>query len=195
MLTTLTRPETGVAERKPGFPNQSIEDIYTSVSAEVRAALYAFCGDAERALDATQEAFLRLQQMDLSAIRDPRAWLLHTGRNWLRDIARKHRRRPMSGPDHIYSLSDSRESAEAATLRSETSRMIESALSKMREPDRIALVLRYGMKWSAARIAETLECNPDAVDMRLCRARKRLREILLESDPDLQQQECSTMAV
>jgi RNA polymerase sigma-70 factor (ECF subfamily) len=50
----------------------------------------------------------------------------------------------------------------------------------MREDDRQALVLRYALNWSSARMAEVLGVSAAAVDMRLSRARRRLAELLRE---------------
>ncbi|MCP4508985.1 MAG: sigma-70 family RNA polymerase sigma factor, partial [Fuerstiella sp.] len=61
---------------------------------------------------------------------------------------------------------------------------VRCALNHLCEPDRLALSLRYGMKWPSSRIAKTLGTTPQAADMRLCRARIRLREVLLQMQPD-----------
>ena len=160
-----------------------VDAIYRSIGRQLRASFYAFCGDAERASDALQESFPRLQQQDLSTIRNPHSWLRRVGRNWLRDVARKTKRSALSEA-HLSDCPDSRASASLPCERSETIETVRNALNHLCEPDRLALSLRYGMKWPASRIAETLGTTPQAIDMRLCRARHRLREVLLQMQPD-----------
>ncbi len=164
------------------FVNE-VDTIYRATGRQLWASFYAFCGDAERSSDALQESFLRLQQQDLSAIRDPRSWLRRVGRNWLRDAARKTKRSALSEA-YLPDCPDSRASASLSCERSETIETVRNALNHLCEPDRLALSLRYGMKWPASRIAETLGTTPSAIDMRLCRARHRLREVLLQMQPD-----------
>ena len=160
-----------------------LDTIYNAVGRQLWASFYAFCGDAERASDALQESFLRLQQQDLNAINDPRSWLRRVGRNWLRDVARKTKRSALIDA-HLPDCMDSSENASRTCERSEIIETVRSALNHLCEPDRLALSLRYGMKWPSTRIAKTLGTTPQAIDMRLCRARHRLRDVLLQIQPD-----------
>jgi len=66
-----------------------VETVYREQGRELWALFYAHCCDPERAYDALQESFLRLQAYHGEPIRDVRAWLLRVGRNWLRDVARR----------------------------------------------------------------------------------------------------------
>lgn len=161
-----------------------LDEIYRAHGSELWASFYALCHDRERAFDAVQEAFLRLQQQpDLTSIRYPRSWLQHVGRNWIRDAARKKKRAAVSN-GYLNEIPDSKESVCQTLARSESNETVRLALAKLNELDRLALSLRYGMKWPATRIAETMETTAQAIDMRLCRARTRLRNILLEMQPD-----------
>lgn len=183
MVQTLTEPQINESSTYVQNSHSELDAIYRSLGRELWASFYAFCGDAERASDAVQEAFLRLQQQDMSGIRDPRSWLQHVGRNWLRDVARKAQKAALSDGG-LLECPDSKESAATSSARTETLETVRSAMEKLCELDRLALSLRYGMKWPAARIAETLETTPQAIDMRLCRARSRLRDVLLDMQPD-----------
>ncbi|MCP4787629.1 MAG: sigma-70 family RNA polymerase sigma factor [Fuerstiella sp.] len=164
-------------------PADQLDTMYRSTGRQLWASFYAFCGDAERASDALQESFLRLQQQDLSAIRNPRSWLRRVGRNWLRDVARRTKRSALIDA-HLPDCTDPRENASQSCERSEIIETVRCALNHLCEPDRLALSLRYGMKWPSSRIAKTLGTTPQAADMRLCRARIRLREVLLQMQPD-----------
>ncbi len=156
---------------------EKVEQIYREQGRELWALFYAQCSDAERASDALQESFRRLYEQNGTVIRDLRAWLLQVGRNWLRDVARRHRiaAKPTEYLGHIPEESGD---AESTALESETQQTVRDALSQMKDGDREVLVLRYSMNWSSIRIAEVLETTASAVDMRLSRARKRLAEIL-----------------
>ena len=182
MPQTLTKANRDTTRAEQQTTDCDIESIYNSLHHELWSLFYAFCGDSERATDALQEAFLRLQQHDRSAIRNPRAWLLRVGRNWLRDVARARKRRPA---ERLQETPDSMETNDVAATRAECCELIRTGLDQLSERDRQTLVLRYGMQWSAQRIAETLESTATAIDMRLSRARTRLRDILIEQHPEI----------
>lgn len=158
----------------------AIERMYKDQGRELWALFYAHCSDPERAYDALQESFLRLQAYQGEPIRDVRAWLLRVGRNWLRDVARRKASstrltdrldEQASGPSEPNTILEIRE------LRDEVRR----ALAELKQEDREVLVLRYAMGWSSNKIAITLDSSSAAVDMRLSRARRRLAAILEEA--------------
>jgi len=156
---------------------EDIERIYNEQGRELWALFYAHCSDADRAYDALQEAFTRLQEQNGDPIRDLRAWLLQVGRNWLRDVARRQRvaAHPSESLDQQGSDADE---PSADVSRRERRDEIRNALSQLKTADREVLVLRYSLNWPSNRIANVLETTAAAVDMRLSRARKRLAEIL-----------------
>lgn len=150
-----------------------LESLYRDQSRELWALFYAYCGNAERAQDAVHEAFLRLQQQTTEEIRDPRAWLLQVGRNWLRDQARRKGNSTIK-TDLLDVHPGTREEPVSDLLGSEQRDQIRAALQALKEEDREALILRYALDWSSQRIGETLGSSAAAVDMRLSRARQRL---------------------
>lgn len=164
------------AERSRKWPDE-IEQLYKEQGRELWALFYAHCSDAERAYDALQEAFTRLQEQNGEPIRDMRAWLLQVGRNWLRDVARRKKVAARSTESLDYHSGGEAE-PDVLLARQETQEKIRAALSQLKMADREVLVLRYSLNWSSQRMAEVLETTSSAVDMRLSRARKRLAEIL-----------------
>ena len=160
-------------QRSTGRPDE-IEAVYNELSRELWALFYAQCGDAESAYDALQEAFVRLHEQNGHSIQNCRAWLLRVGRNWLRDRARRQRiaARPV---EHI---AGNHPEPPADLAKAELHHQVRTGLSELKEGDREVLVLRYSLNWSSHRIAEVLSTTASAVDMRLSRARKRLKEIL-----------------
>jgi RNA polymerase sigma factor (sigma-70 family) len=66
----------------------------------------------------------------------------------------------------------------AECQRKESGERLAAALETLDEVSRTAVVLRYFDNLSSKQIGELLELAPAAVDMRLMRARKALREVL-----------------
>lgn len=164
------------AKRSRKWP-EKIEKLYREQGRELWALFYAQCSDPERAYDALQESFTRLQEQNGKTIRDMRAWLLQVGRNWLRDVAR--RQKVAAKPtEHLDHLGNEQGDAYETLAREELRDEVRKAMSQLKSADREVLVLRYSLNWSSNRIAEVLETTSSAVDMRLSRARKRLAEIL-----------------
>lgn len=181
MQNTLAEPKTYATSSSQQSADSELEALYTSLHRELWAMFYSFCHNAERATDAVQEAFLRFLQQDRCQIRNPRTWLQRVGHNWLRDVARS------KGSNHaevVWDFAHSEESSHKSVVRTEMRQIVQTGLDQLRELDRLVLTLRYGMNWPAARIAETLESTPQAVDMRLSRARLRLHDILIEQNPE-----------
>ncbi len=159
---------------------QQIEQLYNEQSRELWALFYAHCSDPERAYDALQESFLRLQAHRGEPIRDVRAWLLRVGRNWLRDVARRKSSSTRLS-DKLDEQSGQRSEASSLLEGEEIRAEVRKALTEMKPEDREVLVLRYALGWSSNRIALTMDSSAAAVDMRLSRARRRLAAILEEA--------------
>lgn len=156
-----------------------IEIFYREHSRELWALFYSQCSDPERAYDAVQESFLKFYDYHGETIRDPRAWLLRVGQNWLRDVARKKSSscRLMPSMDELTAQPIS---PAKALVRFEQQTEVRDALKELNEDDRKVLVMKYALDWSTARIATAMDSNSAAIDMRLSRARRRLAEILVE---------------
>jgi len=154
-----------------------VESVYNSQRRELWALFYAHCHDAERAYDALQEAFTRLQEQNGAPIRDMRAWLLRVGRNWLRDVARRKSNSTKS-VEHLDELAVAQGEPSSIAEGRELQSQVRQALRRLRTEDREVLVLRYSLGWSSNRIASVLSSTPSAVDMRLSRARRRLGDLL-----------------
>ena len=166
-------------QRSSGW-SAKVESVYRSQGRELWALFYAHCTDADRAYDALQEAFVRLQEQNGAPIRDMRAWLLRVGRNWLRDVARRKSSATRSS-EHLDELAVSQQEASSIVEQREVQLLVREAMAQLRADDREVLVLRYSMGWSSNRIADVLSSTASAVDMRLSRARRRLGNLLEKS--------------
>ncbi|MEA2710924.1 MAG: polymerase sigma-70 factor, subfamily [Phycisphaerales bacterium] len=140
------------------------------------AVAYAATADASSAGDATQEAFLRAWQR-LAALKEDgkfATWLCRIVRNVALDLRRKsHAARQPRGDerdrvaDPVMEL-DQRETADR----------VDEALWQLDDVSRTMVVLRYYEGLSSHAIADVLATTATAVDMRLSRARQRLRTTL-----------------
>ena len=166
-----------MAKRQSSAWLAEVESLYRSQARELWALFYVQCSDRERAHDAVQEAFTRLQEQNGAPIRDKRAWLLQVGRNWLRDVARRQRVAARSVESLDY-LTGTQQDPSSILEQDELHARVREALSRLRTEDREVLVLRYALDWSSHQIGTALNISSAAVDMRLSRARRRLAEVL-----------------
>lgn len=156
-----------------------LDTLYRENSRELWAIFYSQCSDPERAYDAVQESFLRLHAYSGETIRDPRAWLLRVGQNWLRDVARR-KSSSCKLSASLDEMANDRFVAEDILTSDENREAIRDALQKLLEDDRKVLVMKYALSWSSAQMSKAMACSPAAIDMRLSRARRRLAEQLGE---------------
>jgi RNA polymerase sigma factor (sigma-70 family) len=174
----MTHPEVSEQDDRDGR-KQAAASLYREHGRSLWAIFYSQCSDSERAHDAVQEAFLKFCLYSGEPIRDPRAWLMRVGQNWLRDAARKKSNscQLMPGMDNMAGRGVP---AEGSLLAFEQHTEIRDALRLLNEDDRKVLVMKYALDWSTAQIATAMNSGTPAVDMRLTRARRRLAEILVE---------------
>jgi RNA polymerase sigma factor (sigma-70 family) len=134
-------------------------------------------GDFEEARDVVQDVFVKAY-LGLGALRDPSAfarWLYRIADGTAVDAARRPRREvPLTGAEVAP---DRTEEAAAA-------REVREMISRLSEPARLAVVLHYVNGYSHAEVAQFLGTTPEAVKMRLSRARKQLREEMVEMAGD-----------
>lgn len=156
-----------------------VAECYRQHSHDLWAFFYRLCSDPERAWEAVQEAFLRLQGPSAQGVRDERAWLAHVGRNWLRDFARR-RQNSETTADSLTGVPSATLDPVGTVVQAELREQVGEALAALRSDDREILLLRYALGWSSARIAEVLGIQVAAIDMRLMRARQRMAMALEE---------------
>ncbi|MGV1681524.1 RNA polymerase sigma factor [Sphingopyxis sp. NJF-3] len=144
-------------------------------------------GDADEALDLTQESFVA----GFSAIgrydseRPFRIWISQIAINKCRDWARRRKVRaffsralPMETVH--YMASDAPSPDEETSAKSELAR-VRAAIAALPQSLREVLVLRAIEDYSQAEAAAVLNLSEKAVETRLYRARARLRELLAET--------------
>ena len=137
------------------------------------AVALAVSGEGQMAGDLAQEAFLRAWQK-LGNLQDPSrfgAWICGIVRRLAIDFRRKQKppieqeRSAQQGPDVPLQQREQRQ-------------QIAEALARLDDVSRCVVVLRYYEELSSREIGQMLDLSAAAVDMRLSRARRELREHL-----------------
>jgi len=134
--------------------------------------------DAEQANDLVQEVFLRASRLPdgLCGIRDRRAWLFQVARHLLVD---RYRLAKDEFPlDEALAAADETEGPEPID---ELCRCLPRVLGELRSQDREAITLCDIEGLTQAAFAERLGLTLPAAKSRLQRARRRLREQLVEA--------------
>jgi RNA polymerase sigma factor (sigma-70 family) len=150
-------------------------------------AVYSVCchflGQVEDAKDAAQEAFVRAYA-NLRRLRDRRvfgSWLRGIAAHVALDFARQ-RQRLLACPDihasEIEASHDPEADPAGAASSRETLRQVQEAIRSLPETYRLVATLRFGMDMKYSDIARALGISEGAVEVRLVRARRMLRERL-----------------
>jgi len=150
-------------------------------------AVYSMCchilGQREEARDAAQEAFVRAYG-SLGRLIDRRSfgsWLRGIAAHVALDLARQ-RQRLLARPDITASEIEASQSTAPDPERSltarETIREVRDAINALPEAYRLVAMFRFGLDMKYAEIAQALGITEGAVEVRLVRARRMLREHL-----------------
>ena len=192
-------PERTPANRTPPLPDEAAvidraaagdRTAFTQLMEHYQSACYGLAwrllGDADRAADATQDAFLHAYRA-IGSYRGGvfRSWLLRITANASYDILRRQQRRPSQplpdpeeGAPELPDVDAVNPVAEAT--KSELYRLLEVALRKLPEDQRTAVVLCdvYGMDYNE--VAAMTRSALGTVKSRIHRGRLRLRELMAE---------------
>jgi RNA polymerase sigma factor (sigma-70 family) len=150
---------------------------------------YRVIGDRDAAADACQDAFVKAYK----AINQYRggsfkSWLMRIVTNTCYDQIRYKSRRPAnsledmtenSGADSVK-LVNGNERPEERVLRGELNDLLQVGISQLPEDQQIVLVLNDVQGFSYQEIAEIIDQPLGTVKSRLSRARRRLRDFLLQ---------------
>ncbi|QQS47367.1 MAG: RNA polymerase sigma factor [Acidobacteriota bacterium] len=133
-------------------------------------------GNREDALDAAQEAFLRvyrhLHKYDES--REFGAWLYSIVVNVCRDQAKKRAGKTTLALDEIAEPRSSHDT-ESAAIRAQQEALIMKALSTLPEKERLAIVLRDLEGMDTEEVARILGSSPTTVRSQISAARSKIR--------------------
>jgi RNA polymerase sigma-70 factor (ECF subfamily) len=165
----------------------TFEEAFEAYSDELFRHASIRLSDRERALELTQETFMKVWQYAQKGgqdIKSLRPFLYRTLRNLIIDEYRKHKavsleamaeRAQMDVED--YMTPDESNTLEAAVGRHEGKRAL-AALKDLAEPYREAVVMRYIDGLSPQEIAKAIGESENVVSVRVHRGLKKLRAIL-----------------
>jgi RNA polymerase sigma factor (sigma-70 family) len=137
--------------------------------------LFRFTGDADRAADAAQEAFVRLMQQPPRPMENPRAWLFKVATNLANESSRTATRRRtllMKAPGrapHADPPPTPDEALQSAIRRG----AVQEALLTLSEKERMALLMREE-GFAQKEIAEAVGTTTGSVGTLISRALARL---------------------
>lgn len=140
---------------------------------------WRFLGDAQEARDVAQETLLRVYRGAQAYCPGGtfRAWAMRIARNLCLDHVRKKRPVLM---ERLPEQADT-ETPLTAALRNEDAEALSAAVRTLPEAQRTALILRHNEGMRYAQIAEAMATTVSAVESLLVRARKGLRDRILEA--------------
>ncbi|WP_315835683.1 RNA polymerase sigma factor [Bradyrhizobium prioriisuperbiae] len=96
------------------------------------------------------------------------------------------RRRPRTeNVDAVPEMADKQPDATSVIERNEVSGMLEAAMQRLPEQQRVAVILSYHENMSNGEIADVMETTVSAVESLLKRGRQQLREILRRHERDI----------
>ncbi|VIO76423.1 ECF RNA polymerase sigma factor SigW [Bradyrhizobium ivorense] len=109
-------------------------------------------------------------------------WLYRVVSNRCIDLRRKPR---TENVDVVPEVADSQLDASAVIERNEIGNLLEGAMQKLPEQQRVAVILSYHENMSNGEIADVMDTTVAAVESLLKRGRQQLREMLRRHERDL----------
>jgi RNA polymerase sigma-70 factor (ECF subfamily) len=109
-------------------------------------------------------------------------WLFRVVTNRCIDVKRRPRNEDI---EQVPEVADDKPSAITEIERHEVNGMLESAMARLPDQQRIALIFSYNENLNNSEIAEVMQTSVAAVESLLKRGRQRLRELLRRSETDI----------
>ena len=109
-------------------------------------------------------------------------WLYRVVTNRCIDL---HRRPRTDNVDAVPEQADAQPDVVSTMQRNEVTTMLEDAMQRLPEQQRIAVILSYHENMSNGEIAEVMDTTVSAVESLLKRGRQQLRDLLRRHEPDI----------
>ena len=165
-----------VLQRAVAGDVSAFEQIIMRFERRVLTLAWRLLGNAHDAQDASQEVFLRafrfLHRFDVRRPFEP--WIVRMTVNVCRDLGRKRQPNVLLDPEALRSTSD----PHLEVASDEKRQMLYSALAKLPEKERAAIVLRDIEGFSTAEVAEILGSAEATVRSQISTARLKIRKAL-----------------
>ena len=143
--------------------------------------------NSDDAEDVVQDSFLKLwthrKRMEIGRAKFS-TWLYRVITNRCIDLRRKP---AMDDIETAPEVADEAEDALSRLHRASMTSLLEAALSRLPDQQRVAVILSYHEAMSNAEIAEVMETTVMAVESLLKRGRQQLRKHLSRSEDDIRQ--------
>lgn len=181
-------PDERLVEEARGGSVTAFERLMERHERLVYRVALGFTGDADSALDVSQNVFLRVHEK-LGTWRgegELRSWIarmtMNEALNWKRG-ERRHRAELLE--DDLPAHGEHAAPQENRLSRGETERLVERSLDSLNPRQRLAVVLRYYDDMPVRDIATALECTEGVAKNMLFRSLKRLRACLEDSTTEV----------
>ena len=172
----------GLVTRAKDGDEKALSRLITIHKGLVYTIIYRMVNDADTSQDLTQDTFIRaFRHIDrVKNYEHFRPWLCRIARNIVYDFFRKEKRHPTVRLDDVQEIT-----GQQGMERTRKKMIIQNALSRLSERDRMLLTLAYYQGFTLAEAAEVLEITEDNAKVALHRARKRLRKELKGYEDEL----------
>jgi RNA polymerase sigma-70 factor (ECF subfamily) len=139
--------------------------------------------DASEAEDVVQEVFIKVWDLraEWSNYQNLQGWVMQLVKNKSIDKTRSKHRRTTS-LDGIYNMPQQGKSPEQTAVLSDAMQQIKGLMMNLPEKQRLIMELRDFDELTYQEIAETLKIPLNHVKVNLSRARKTIREALVETE-------------
>jgi RNA polymerase sigma-70 factor, ECF subfamily len=185
-------PDAELMVRLKNGEDRILNELMTRWQHPLVGFIYRYIGREAEALDLAQETFVRVYETrHRYTVRGKfSTWLFAIAANLCRNYLRWRQKRGESVPETwdsedaepaepIQSLDDS---PDQAAIRSESISLIKAAIDKLPHDLKTVILLYEYQSLSYEEISSVLGCSVKAVEMKLYRARKLLRERLVRTD-------------
>ncbi|MBO8164148.1 MAG: sigma-70 family RNA polymerase sigma factor [Brevibacillus sp.] len=170
--------EAELVRRAQAGDHDALVELLRSIETSVYRSAFYILGNEQDALDASQEALIRIYQK-IHLFQEKAkfsTWVQRIVSNICMDRFRS-RKDAVSLEEHQLVLAD-KNNVEDEILLTSLSNDVHSAIQKLPEQYRTVIVLRYLQDFSYQEIAEALELPLNTVKSYLFRARQQLQELL-----------------
>ncbi len=154
---------------------QAMTELINLHKGLVFTVIYRMVRDYDMSEDLTQETFVKVF-LNIKKVKNTkhfRAWICTIARNNVRDYFRKKKRHPTVSLEEIGERKGQR-----GLETTKKNMIIQDALDRVSERDRILLSLAYFDGFNLAEVGEVMQISEQSVKVCLHRARKRLRKQL-----------------